>query len=212
MTTLMFGGGGHALEVTAVAWRAGVLHRDDPDVRYVVATSAGGSRAGLPYPAVTDDDVRGLVRDGPVRAILAIGDGRVRARLRDFLAGIARVSYPNVVDPSARLLGEVRPDTGLVLFPGAYVSMRVDLGEHVHVNVNASVSHECVVGDFTTISPQAAVCGRAVVGAGVFLGAGSIVVDDAHVPTDSVVGAGSVVLPGLMEPGTYSGAPARRHP
>jgi len=213
MTTLIYGGGGHALEVTAAAWRAGVIRPDDADVRFVVAALTDGSRGDLPYPVLTDAEVAAFVDGATTRVIVAVGDGRVRERIvaRLAVSGVD-ATFPNVIDPDARLIGAVPEGVGLVAFSGASVSLRTELGWHVHLNVDAALCHESVVDSYATLAPKAVVCGRAQVGARSFLGAGSVVVDDATVPADAVVGAGAVVLPGLTGPGTYVGVPARRRP
>jgi sugar O-acyltransferase (sialic acid O-acetyltransferase NeuD family) len=213
MTTLIFGGGGHALEVTAAGWRAGLIRPDDADVRFVVAALTGGSRVDLPYPVLTDADVTAFLEGSAPRVVVAVGDGRVRERIVARLAASGvDAAFPNVIDPDARLIGSVPEGIGLVAFSGASVSLRTELGSHVHLNVDAALCHESVVGSYVTIAPKAVVCGRARIGARAFLGAGSVVVDDAVVPAGAVVGAGAVVLAGLTEPGTYVGVPARRRP
>ncbi len=211
MTTLVYGGGGHALEVTAAAWRAGLIRPGDAGVRFVVASRTDGTRGDLPYAVLTEAEVAAFVDGSATRVIVAVGDGRVREGIVARLAASeVDATFPNVIDPDARLIGAVPEGVGLVVFGGASVSLRTELGRHVHLNVDATLCHESVVESYATLAPKAVVCGRAHVGARAFLGAGSVVVDDATVPVDAVVGAGAVVLPGLTDPGTYVGVPARR--
>ena len=92
---------------------------------------------------------------------------------------------------------------------GAVISARVQLGRHVAINIGATVSHDTVLGDYSTVSPGVRIAGRCVIGAGVFLGIGAVVSHGVSIVDGAVVGAGAVVLSDITEPGTYVGAPAR---
>ena len=61
-----------------------------------------------------------------------------------------------LIHPAATVASDNRIGDGVLLAAGARVTTNVTLGRHVHLNVNAVVSHDCVVGDYTTLSPGVA--------------------------------------------------------
>lgn len=210
MVTLVFGAGGHALELVAIAQRSGVLDVGDSEVRFVIGSAAAPRRSELPFPVITESQIIGFLRGQAVRVILAVGAGPLRSRIDAELVKLGiTVEFPNIIDPTTVTLGPLAPANGLVTFPHTFVSERVTFGRHCHLNVGSSISHEAVLGDFVTVSPQAVICGRARIGALSFIGANATVIDGVHVVAETTIGAGSTVVCALTQPGTYVGAPAR---
>ena len=86
-----------------------------------------------------------------------------------------RRSAPAIVSRAA-VLGA----GGVQLIAGAVVNAATSIGEGVIVNTNASVDHDCTIGDYVHIAPDV------VLGGGVTVGAGAVVTND--------VEAGSTVV------------------
>ena len=82
MITYIFGAGGHALEVTAVALRAGTFIAGDPNVRFVVRDADDSRRSDLPFPVMAESDMVRHTGSDPVQAIVAIGASLARSRAR----------------------------------------------------------------------------------------------------------------------------------
>jgi len=49
------------------------------------------------------------------------------------------------------------------------------IGNHVILNTNCSVDHDCVIEDFVHVSPGATICGGVKIKEGVHIGAGAVV-------------------------------------
>jgi sugar O-acyltransferase (sialic acid O-acetyltransferase NeuD family) len=210
MITYIFGAGGHALEVAAVAGRAGMILDNDPNVRFVIADSSDSRRSDLPFPLMTESDLAHHPQGEPMRVILAIGSGHVRSKIDAALVNLGiPVDYPNVIDPTAVMMGPIKAGIGLVAFPFSFVSTRVVIGRHCHLNTGSSICHEVVLGDFVTVSPKGLICGRSRIGDLTFIGANATVIEDVDVAGNSTIGAGSTVLNSLARSGTYVGTPAK---
>jgi acetyltransferase-like isoleucine patch superfamily enzyme len=100
---------------------------------------------------------------------------------------------------------------GRVIYPGVKIGTGVELGDHVHVEYNAVVSHGCEVGDFVTICPGAVLCGEVTVEEDVFIGANATVIHGGiTIGHGAVIGAGAVVIDNVPAGTTVAGVPARR--
>ncbi len=143
--------------------------------------------------------------------ITAVGDNSAR---RSLVRKIEWLGLPNLSPwtlrhPGATVGQEVEVGAGACLAPGAILTTRVRFGKHGILNVHASVSHDCVIGDFVNINPHAALCGNVRIGEGCTLGAGATVIDKVSIGEWTTVGAGAVVVDDLPAHVTAVGVPAR---
>lgn len=146
------------------------------------------------------------IRGTDLLYVIGIGSCEVRARI-DHTLGSSEAAV--LVHPAATVASDNRLGPGTVVAAGARITTNVSLGRHVHLNVNAVVSHDCVVGDHTTLSPGVHVNGAVELGDRVFLGTGAIVLPGVRVGDDAVVGAGAVVTSDIAAGATVKGVPAR---
>jgi sugar O-acyltransferase (sialic acid O-acetyltransferase NeuD family) len=143
---------------------------------------------------------------------LGIGSPAVRKALDAELTSWGREAW-SVVHPGASIGKSNRIGEGAVIAQGAVVTTNVDLGRHVHLNVNASVSHDSIVGSYTTISPGAVICGACCLEDEVYIGANACVLQGITIGRGAVVGAGACVVSNVAPGQTVVGVPARlMHP
>jgi sugar O-acyltransferase (sialic acid O-acetyltransferase NeuD family) len=200
---VVIGAGGHGREAVTIAAAAGadvvgVLDDGTPDTQLL-------ARLGVPHlgPVSWLDDAE------PVPGyVAALGDPAARRRVagRAEAAGAAAASlvHPSAVLGPATVLG-----AGTVVWPQAAVTAQVRTGEHTHLNVGCSVSHDCVLGSFVTVGPGARVCGAVVLEDDAWVGAGAVLLPGVRIGTGAVVGAGAVVLRDVPAGATVVGVPAR---
>jgi len=145
------------------------------------------------------------------RYITAVGNNQMRRALVQKAESSGEPKLPawSLIHPTAAIGRDVEIGMGACLAPGSVVTTRVRMGKHCIVNVNASVSHDCVVGDFVNINPGAVVAGNAKIGDGCFIGAGATVIENVTIGEWAVIGAGAVVVHDIPAHVTAVGVPAR---
>lgn len=140
--------------------------------------------------------------------VAAVGDPALRRTLAE-AATTAGLVAATLVHPTAVFGSDLRLGDGLVAAAHSQLTTNVRTGVHVQLNIGATVSHDCVLGDYVTLSPGCHVSGNVQLGAGVTLGVGAVVRQGVSIGEGTFVGAGAVVVDDLPAGVTAVGVPAR---
>ena len=141
--------------------------------------------------------------------IIAVGNPRAKKVLEDRYAHLLGVR-PNVEYGCLWLDKGLLPECGVIITPGCVLTTNISLGRHVTININSTVGHDTVIGDYTTISPGCNISGNVVIGEGCLIGTGAAIREKVLIASNVTVGAGAVVVKNLDKPGgVYIGNPAR---
>lgn len=194
---VIFGAGGHALEVISI------LKRD-----YVLPSHFYSEIPGdhiLDLPAIND-----LSQVKEERCIIAVGNPGLRDRFYNLITKHSGIPL-NVVSSFAitnenPVLSRV---SGINIMDSAQISLNAQIGNGVLVNFGASVHHDAIVGDFCDIGPGARILGKVTLGNRCSVGANSVILPGLILPDNVVVGAGSVVTKSCPSGSTIAGVPAR---
>ena len=100
--------------------------------------------------------------------------------------------------------------TGIVIAPFAFVSNDVQIGEHVLINVSATVGHNVIIGKGSILCGHVDLTGYVVIGNNVLIGSHACVIPGKRVGDFAVVGAGSAVMRHVPASATVVGVPAKR--
>lgn len=158
--------------------------------------------------------IRGLPVLSPSEAkpgaqfVVAIADPVIRRHMVTRLetAGL----FPHTVSHRAAILGpDSRSGYGCVFLALSHISSTVTIGNHVHVNYNATIGHDSVLQDFVTVLPGANVAGAVLLEEGSTIGSGAVVLPGVIVGQGATVGAGAVVTRDVRPRATVMGVPAR---
>ncbi len=145
------------------------------------------------------------------RMVIAIGNPATRKEIHSEFKG--KFEFGEIIHPRA-IAGAKMKDfygTGTIICPGAILTDNIRLGQHVHINLNATIGHDSVIGDFCTISPGANISGNVTIGSNCFIGTNAAVRENVSICDDVIIGMGAVVLSDISEPGTYLGIPAKKN-
>lgn len=202
----IFGAGGSGREVAWLAEECGIARER---LTFVV-----DSPRYLREP-VNDIPVRLLSDlDGTASYVAAVGDppGREHCVAAATNAGW---SPATLVHPRSERSPLVRIGAGSIVCAGSVLTTNVILGEHVHVNIGCTVSHDVVLDDFVTLSPGVHIAGYVHVGRGAFLGIGAVIINgDPRNPLligeRAVIAAGACVTKTVEPHSMVAGVPAVR--
>ncbi len=143
--------------------------------------------------------------------ILAIASPSAKRRIAARLDARG-VRWSKAVHPKADLAPSVTVGDGSVLGSGVVVVYDTRIGNHVTVNLNATVGHHVELADFSTIAPGANILGKVKIAAGAQIHANAVILPSVKIGAGAIVGAGSVVLKDVADGVTVFGNPARPIP
>ena len=189
---VLAGGGGHALSIADSLRAMGtwdeivMTDRDIPSGSVVCGIKVAGG----------DDMLPALFSDGFTDLFISVGsikDTSVRRSIYE-KAKAAGFSFPQIIDPSAVIAGDVAAAPGVFAGKRAVINTGSVIGRFAIINTGAVIEHECSIGDFAHISIGAVVCGGCSIGNDVLIGANSTVIQGVRIGDNSIVGAGALVL------------------
>ena len=140
--------------------------------------------------------------------VIGIGDPAARRRIDEYASALG-LEPATLVHPSSTVGSDVVLGTGTILTAGVRVTTNVSTGRHVHLNLNSTVTHDCVLEDYVTVSPGANISGNVVLHEGATIGTGAAVIQGASIGRFARVGAGAVVIRDVVSDATVVGVPAR---
>lgn len=202
---VILGAGGHGHEVLDIVSAVNAVAPTYDFLGFLddgIAVQGGASQGGVLGPIAELERI-------DADYLVGVASPDVRRKLDGVARGWGRTPA-TVVHPAATVGIDVRLGPGAVLAAGVRITTRVSLGRQVHCNVNATINHDCVVGDYTTLTPGARLAGSVTVGDGCYLGIGSVVIEGVKLGEGTVVGAGAAVIRDTSAGVTVVGVPARR--
>jgi sugar O-acyltransferase (sialic acid O-acetyltransferase NeuD family) len=200
---------------------AGGFGREVLDI--VEAVNAVGPMFGLLGFVDDDDNIdlellsrRGAAFLGAVNAlegidasyVIGIGSPSTRRSI-DVKIGAWGRTPVSIAHPTSTVASEVILGPGAILAAGARLTTNIQIGRHFHANLNATVGHDCSIGDYVTLNPGAHISGSVTLGHGVMIGTGAAVIQGCTVGDWAVIGAGAVVVRDVEPRVTAVGVPAR---
>ncbi|MDG1707551.1 MAG: acetyltransferase [Emcibacteraceae bacterium] len=162
----------------------------------------------------TSDNVQKLCDDG-FDFTIGIGDPKIRKFVADKYPDLR---YPNLIHSSASLglyqLENINKSKGIIITAGCRITNNIDFGDFILLNLNTTVGHDAIIGDFVSAMPSANISGNVDVGACAYIGTGSSIIHGGNdvklsIGENSVVGAGAVVTKDVPKNVTVVGVPAK---
>ena len=121
----------------------------------------------------------------------------------------AGAEFLTFVHPQALVGARVKLGKGVVVCPGAILTVDIEVGDFAMVNLNCTVGHDVRIGPWTSLSAQCDITGGATVGKGCFFGSRATISPGKTVGDRTVIAAGAVVMTHLPADVLAAGNPAR---
>lgn len=149
------------------------------------------------------------LKNQKLNVVSAIGNPLVKKQTIEKLKD-SENSYPVLIHPSVILSEQVNIGEGSIICAGTIMTVNIEIGKHVILNLDCTIGHDATIGDYTTILPSVNVSGSTSIGKCVNIGTSTAIIQGVSIVENSVLGAGTVVVKDINEEGTYVGVPARR--
>ena len=207
----IYGAGGFAREV---AWLIQSCNEDGQEFRVVCfidddERSHGKLLNGIPVMGLPEARER-FARAGVVGAV---GTPRARQLVTE-KAAAAGFQFVTVIHPRIERSQWIEIGLGTVICAGSILTTNITVGRHVHINLDCTIGHDVVMGDYTTLAPGVHVSGWVHFGQRVYVGTGAVILNGTGekplvIGDDVVIGAAACVTKSVPPGITVVGVPAR---
>jgi sugar O-acyltransferase (sialic acid O-acetyltransferase NeuD family) len=199
----ILGAGGFAREIYSTVTRAGY------DVFCFIDQKDGGEIYGINIKSIdsfTQSDLNFCNN-----FVLAVGHPDLKLKLLNEINSKFqnKINFPSIVDPSAIIENIVSLGKGTVICAGSILTTDITIGDFVHINLNCTIGHDCVINDFCQFSPGVNISGYNKIGKNVYFGTNSCSLENLTICDNVTIGAGGVVVKNIRTPGVYVGIPAK---
>ena len=140
--------------------------------------------------------------------VVAIGDPILRKKIVNNLP--EQTKYTTIIHPSAIISEWVEIGEGSVITAGSVLTCNIKIGKHAHLNLQTTIGHDCVIGDFFTTAPAANISGNCQFGNCVYFGTNSAVKQGIKISDNVTIGMGGIVVKDICEEGVYIGNPLKK--
>ncbi len=119
------------------------------------------------------------------------------------------LALPTLIHPMSSVSPSARWGHGSQILAQTVVASDVVMGDVCIVNHNATVDHECNLGNGVHVAPGATLCGCVCIGDNTFVGAGAVVLPRLTIGQNVIIGAGAVVTKDVPDDVVVVGNPAK---
>ena len=140
-------------------------------------------------------------------ALIAVGNPADKIKLLVKLP--ENTKFWNYISPNA-YVNNLTLGTGNFICAGVIITTNVKIGNHVHLNLQTTIGHDSVLGDFVTTAPSVNISGNVIVGKGVYLGTKSCIREKISICDNVILGMNAGVVSDIQESGVYVGTPAKK--
>lgn len=207
----IYRGGGCAREM---AWLIQSCNERHEAYRVVCFVDDDDRLHGTKLNGIPVKSLEAAWKEFPLAAVVgAVGIPKTREYLIK-KAENAGFDFETIIHPRTERSEWIEIGLGTVICAGSILTTNITLGRHVQINMDCTIAHDVVMGDYTTLAPGVHVSGWVHFGQRVYVGAGAVFLNGTrHEPLtigdDAVIGAGACVTKSVPRGFTVVGTPAK---
>lgn len=142
--------------------------------------------------------------------VCAVGASHIRKKVIEKVTKLnPNIKFATVIDPSVEMSKLHKIGVGTIICAHTILTVNFTIGDHVIINLDCTVGHDVVLGDFDTLYPSVNVSGAVTVGKCTELGTGSQIIQCKNIGENTIIGAGAVVVSDIPDKCTAVGCPAK---
>lgn len=155
------------------------------------------------------DDINNDFSD-TVYGVVAVGDPKTKKKITQRITN-KNLRWANIIHPNVQVEENqyLKIGVGNIICNGVIITTNVKIGNHVIINLDCTVGHDAVIGDYCSFMPSVNISGETHFCDGVYCGTGSIIVNQKTIEEFAIIGAGAVVSKNIPANCTAVGIPAR---
>lgn len=143
-----------------------------------------------------------------LHVVFAIGNPIVKRNIIGQIQN-SRLQYPVLIHPTVCIGNSVTIGEGCIICAGSILTVDIQLGKHVILNLCCTVGHDAVIGDYSSFMPTVNISGEVITGACIYAGTGANIINQVIIGDEVIIGAGAVVTRELPAKCTAVGVPAK---
>lgn len=149
-----------------------------------------------------------LSAESETAVVIAVGDPDLRKSIYEKLKINNNLFFPTVISADARVSDYVKMGQGSIICCNTIITVNIEIGDFFISNLDCTVGHDAVIGNFVTLNPSVNVSGNVTVKDGTDIGTGTNIIQGKTIGSDVIIGAGSVVVKDIPDSCTAVGVPA----
>jgi sugar O-acyltransferase (sialic acid O-acetyltransferase NeuD family) len=199
---IIVGAGGFAREV---AWLIEEINLKNQEWNLIGFLDENNNEAKIlnGYRVLNKSD---LVNQSHAYFVVAIGDSETR---KEVVKRYSSYKFATLVHPDVSISATNKIGEGSIICKGNIITVNVDIGKHVIVNIDSTVGHDAILEDFVTILPSVNISGYVRIKECSNVGTGTQIIQEKTIGRNSIIGAGSVVVKDINDYVVAVGIPAR---
>jgi len=131
------------------------------------------------------------------KVVSGIGNPKIREIIMNKSAAQG-LGFATFIHPNVEMSRWINIGKGTVICAGNILTTNITLGRHVQINLDCTIGHDVIMGDYATLAPGVHVSGCVHIGKRAYIGTGAVIINGTQdnpiiIGDDVVVGAGACV-------------------